>query len=89
MRDKASATESVGLNVNNPDVMILSVVKSKKPFGPCGFPEMIHWRVIYGKHEAEGQPMETKKLTRRSYAEFCKGWLLLITLPVTRVRVEI
>jgi len=53
MRDKASATVSVGLNVNNPDVMILSVVKSKKPSGSGGFLEMIHWQVIYRKHAAE------------------------------------
>jgi hypothetical protein len=62
MRDKASATVSVGLNVNNPDVMILFVVKSKKTFGPRGFPEMIPWRVTYRKHEAEDYPSETKKV---------------------------
>ena len=59
MRDKASATVSVGLNVNNPDVMILSVVKSKKSSGSGGFPEMIHWQVIYRKHEAEDYPVLT------------------------------
>jgi hypothetical protein len=59
MRDKASATVSVGLNVNNPDVMILSVVNSKKPSGSGGFPEMIHCQVIYRKHEAKEHPIET------------------------------
>ena len=59
MMDKASATVSVGLNVNNPDVMILFVVKSKRPLGSGEFPEMIHWRVIYIKHEAKEHPIET------------------------------